>query len=156
MKVILLQDIEKLGKKHEVKEVADGYARNFLLPNNLVKLATRKAMEEIEAQKELMSKEAEGELKVIQEIISRIDGQEVEVAVKAKEDGKIFGSITPPKIIQALKKKGFNIKKDQIKIKEAIKKLGEYPIMVTFDHNLEAEIKVMVVEEKKKEDSKKD
>lgn len=148
MKVILLKDIENLGKKGEVKEVANGYGRNFLLRNKLAKLATKSALIELEEKRKLEAKKAEEELKIIQEIASRVDGQEIEIFVKVKEDDKIYGSITPLKISQALKKRGFNITKGQIKLEEPIKKLGEYPVIVTFDHGLEAEIKLIITEEK--------
>lgn len=153
VKVILLQDIENLGKKDDVKEITDGYARNFLIPNKLVKLATKAALEELEKRKELEAKRAEEELKHIQEIVSKIDGQEVEILTELKETGEIYGSITPFKISRALKKKEFDVKKTQINLKEPIKKLGEYPVVINFDHGLEAEIKVIVSE--KKEEIKK-
>lgn len=148
MKVILLQDIDNLGKEGDIKDVADGYVRNFLLPQKLVVIATEKLIEELEIKKELDAKKAEEELKATEEMVSQIDGQEVEIAEKIKDTGKIYGSITPLKISQALKKKGFNINKTQISIKEPIKKLGEYSVTVNFDHGLEAEIKVIVTEEK--------
>ncbi len=151
MKVILFQDIENLGKKGDVKDVANGYARNFLLPKNLVKLATKTALAELEKQKELDAQKAEEELNLVQGIVSEIDGQEIEIPVKVKEGEEIFGSITPFKISQALKKKGFDIKKTQINCKEPIKKLGEHPVVINFDHGLEAEIKVIITEEKKEE-----
>lgn len=149
MRVILLKDIENLGKEGDVKEVADGYARNFLLPNKTVILATQSALAELEKTKELEVKKAEEELKHIQELVSQIDGQEIEILVKTKENGEIYGSITPFKIGQALKKKGFDIKKSQVILKEPIKKLGEHPATINFDHGLEAEIKVIVSGEKK-------
>ncbi len=149
MRVILLKSIENLGEKGDVKEVANGYARNFLLPNNLVKPATKKALEELKKQKELVAQKAEQELKGIELFVSQVDGQEIEIPMKLKEDGKIYGSITPFKISQALKKKGFDIKKAQVILKEPVKKLGEYPVTINFDHGLEAEAKVIVSEEKK-------
>ncbi len=149
MKVVLVEDIENLGKKGDIKEVADGYARNFLLPNKLVKQATKKVLEKLEKEKEIVTQKAEDELKAIQEIISKIDGQEIEIPMKLKEKGEIYGSITPYKISQALKKKGFDIKKTQINFKEPIKKLGEYQVTINFDHGLEADIKVTITEEKK-------
>ena len=149
MKIILLKDIKNLGKEGDVKEVADGYARNFLLPKNLVKIATKKALGELEKEKELEAKKAEKELKAIQEIVSQVDGQEIGISMKLKENGEIYGSVTPYKISQALKKKGFDVKKIQISLKEPIKKLGEYPATVNFDHGLEAEVKVIVAEEVK-------
>jgi len=151
MKVILIKDINNLGKKGDVKEVADGYARNFLLPNNLVKIATKEALAKLEKEKELAAQKAEEELKAIQNIVSKIDGQEIEIPVKIKKDDEIYGSVTAYKISQALKNKGFKIKKTQVNLKEPIKKLGEYPVTISFDHRLEAEIKVIIVKEKEQE-----
>lgn len=148
MKVILLKDIDNLGKEGDIKEVADGYARNFLLPKKLVKVATKKTLLELERKKELAAKKAEEELKAIQEIVSQVDRREIEIPMKLKEEGEIYGSITPYKISQALKKKGFNIKKTQISLKEPIKKLGEYSVIVNFNHGLEADVKVIIVEKK--------
>lgn len=148
MRVILLQDIENLGKKYEVKEIKDGYARNFLIPQGLAKPATKEAMIWLETQKEIEAKKAEEELKKIQEKATAIDGQEVIIPVKMGEEGQLFESITSQKISEKLKELGFEIKKTQIDLKEPIKELGEFPIKIRFEHNLEAEVKVIVVEEK--------
>ncbi len=148
MKVILLQDIEKLGKKHEVKEVKNGYARNFLIPQGLVKIATDKALEWLKIQKGAGEKKAEQALKTIQEIASTLDGQEVIISVKVGEDGQLFESISVQKIFEELKKMGFNVKKKQIDLVEPIKELGEFPVKIKFDHNLEPEITIVVSEEK--------
>ena len=154
MRVILIKSVENLGEKDDVKEVTSGYARNFLLPNNLVKPATKKDLEEFKKQKELTAQKAEKELKVVELLVSQIDGQEVEIIAKAKETGETYGSTTPLKISQALKKNGFKVKRSQVKLKEPIKKLGEYPVMISFDHCLEAEIKLTIVEENKKKEKK--
>ena len=148
MRVILLQDIGNLGKKYEVKEVKDGYARNFLIPQGLAKPATETALIWLEAQKEIEAKKAEEELKKIQEKATAVDGQELIISVKMGEEGQLFESITSQKISEKLKELGFEIKKTQIDLKEPIKELGEFPIKIRFEHNLEAEIKVIVVEEK--------
>ncbi len=149
MRIILLKDVEKLGKKGEAKEVAGGYARNFLIPKKLAKPATKKALEKLERERQVAAQKAEKELKQIQEQVSKIDRQEIEIPVKIKKNEEIYGSITPRKISQALKKKGFKVKKHQIKLKESIKELGEYPVTVSFAHGLEAEIKVNITEEQK-------
>lgn len=154
MRVILLKNIENLGEKGDVKEVASGYARNFLLPNNLVKPATKKDLEELKKQKELAAKKAEKELKAVELLVSQIDGQEIEIIAKAKETGETYGSIAPLKISQALRKKGFEVKRTQIKLKEPIKKLGEHPVTINFDHGLEAEVKLTVAEKKKEKEKK--
>ena len=148
MRVILLQDIENIGKKYEIKEVADGYARNFLIPKGLAKLATEEALLWLETQKEIEAKKAEEDLKKVQEIASAIDDQEVIIPVKVGEDGQLFESINVQKIFEKLKELGFNVKKTQIELPESIKELGEFPVKIKFEHNLEAEIKVIIVEEK--------
>jgi large subunit ribosomal protein L9 len=148
MKVILLQDVEGLGKRYEVKEVKNGYARNFLIPQGLVKIATDKALEWLKIQKEAGEKKAEQALKTIQEIASTLDGQEVIISVKVGEDGQLFESISVQKIFDELKKMGFNVKKKQIDLAEPIKELGEFPVKIKFDHNLEPEITIVVSEEK--------
>ena len=148
MKVILLQDVEGLGKRNEVKEVKNGYARNFLIPRGLAKIATDKALEGLKIQKEVEGKKAEQALKTTQEVASALDGQEVIISVKVGEDGQLFESISVQKIFDELKKMGFNVKKNQIDLAEPIKELGEFPVKIKFDHNLEPEITIVVSEEK--------
>jgi len=148
MRVILLQDIEKLGKKYDVKEVADGYARNFLIPKGLAKIATKENLKWLETQKEIEVKKAEEELKKVQKTASTIDGQEIIIPVKVGEEGQLFESITSQKIAEKLKELGFDIKKTQIDLIEPIKELGEFPVKIKFEHNLEAEIRIIIVEEK--------
>lgn len=148
MKVILLQDIENLGKKNDVKEVKDGYARNFLIPKRLVKIATKGSLKILEVQKVIDEQKAEEELKKTQELVSKIDGQEVIIKVKVGEKEQLFESITIQKISNKLKELGFEIKNNQIELVAPIKELGEYPVKIKFEHNLEAEIRVIIIEEK--------
>ena len=148
MRVILLQDIENVGKKYDIKDVKNGYARNFLLPKGLAKLATRKTLKWLGLQKEIEAKKAEEELKRFQEIASAIDGQEIIIPVKIGEENQFFESITSQKIAEKLKESGFDIKKNQIDLPEPIKEVGEFPIKIHLEHNLEAEIKVIIIEEK--------
>lgn len=152
MKIILLQDIENLGKKYEIKEVADGYARNFLFPKNLAKLATKENLKWLEKQKELIIKRAEEELKKIESLVSKIDGLEIFIPVKIGEGGQLFESINNQRIVNELKKFDFEIKKEQIDLIQPFKELGEFSVKINFPHNLEAEIKVIIsAEEKEKE-----
>lgn len=148
MKVILLKDTEKLGKKGEIKNVADGYARNFLIPNKLAALATKSELAKLEEQKKIETEKAEEELKFYQEIANQIDGLEMEIPVKVSEEGKLFGAITASQIAEKLKEKNFEIKKEQIKLESPIKEIGEYEAIIEFPHNLETKIKVIIVEEK--------
>lgn len=148
MKVILLQDVEKVGKKYDIKNVADGYARNFLFPKNLAKLATKKAIEWLRVQKEILEKKAEQALMGAQEIATKIEGLEVIISVKVGEENQLYESVTSQKVLDKLKELGFEIKKSQINLEKPIKELGEFPVKVTFEHNLEIEIKVIITEEK--------
>jgi large subunit ribosomal protein L9 len=148
MKVILIKDVEKLGKKFEIKKVKDGYARNYLIPKGLAKPATLKALKWLEVQKEIQVKKAEEELKSVQDFVSGIDGQEIIIPVKIGEKEQLFESITAQKISEKLKEMGFDVKKSQIILSEPIKELGEHPVKIKFEHNLEAEIKIIITEEK--------
>jgi len=147
MKVILLEDIENLGKKFEIKDLKEGYVRNFLLPKKLVKIAT---LENLKWREEQIKKEKEriqSNLEKIGEIASKIDGLEVEIPVKVGEKGQLFEKITPQKISNFLKKQGFDINKNQIILKNPIEELGEFKVKIKFEHNLEAEILVLVVKQ---------
>ncbi|MBZ9573048.1 50S ribosomal protein L9 [Patescibacteria group bacterium] len=148
MKVILLKDVEKLGKKYEIKTVKAGYARNFLIPRGLAKIADEKILEWAKKQRELEEKKAEEELKKIGDLVSEIDGLEVEIPVKVGEKEQLFEKVTEQKIAVKLKELGYDIKKDQIEMSQEIKELGEFEMKIRFEHNLEAQIKVIVVEEK--------
>jgi len=147
MKVILLKNVEGVGKKGEIKNAADGHARNFLIPNKLAIIATDKAIKGLEDEKEAEAKRAEQELQHVEEIVSQIDGLEIEIPTKVDDAGKLYGSINDQKISQLFKERGFDIKKHQIKIPQPIKEIGEYPIIIAFDHGLEAEIKLIIIDE---------
>ena len=150
MKVILLEDVEKLGKKYDIKDVKDGYARNFLIPKKLAKKATKDVLKWLETQKESIEKIAEEDLKKAGDLASRLDGLELTIAVKIGEEGQLFESINNQKISEKMKEQGFEVKKSQIGLEKSIKELGEFPIKINLDHNLEVEIKLIIVEEKAK------
>ena len=152
MKVILLQDVEGLGKKYEVKDVKDGHARNFLIPEKMAKAATKQALKWLSDQKEVIEKEAEEDLKKAQVLASQLDGLELNITVKVGDEGQLFESINSQKIVEKLKEMGFEVKKSQIKLENPIKELGEFPINITLAHNLESEIKVIIIAEKNKEE----
>lgn len=147
MRIILLGDVENMGKKFDVKEVADGYARNFLFPKGLAKQATEETTEWARVQKEIIAQKAEGELKQVQEIASKLDDMEIPLFMKVGEEGQLFESVNVQKIADRLKDLGFEVKKNQIKLEAPIKELGEYLITLVFDHNLEAQIKLIITEE---------
>lgn len=147
MKVILIKDVEKIGNKFDVKEVKNGYARNFLIAKGLAKPATKEAMEWLAVQKEIQEKKAEESLEKVQAIASSLESREIVVPVKVGDEDQLFESVNAQKISERLKEAGFEIKKSQIALESPIKELGEFPVKVKFEHNLEAEIQVMVVKQ---------
>jgi len=147
MKVVLLKDIEKIGKKYEVKEVADGYARNYLIPRGLAKIADEESLAWAIKQQEIEEKKKAEELERVGSLVSKIDGVEIEIPVKIGDKGQLFEKVTPQKIITRLKEEGFDVKKNQIELSKDIEELGEFDVRINFEHNLEAKIKVIIVEE---------
>jgi large subunit ribosomal protein L9 len=144
MKVILLQDVAELGKKYDLKEVPDGYGRNFLLPKKLAKQADSEAIASLNKQKLDKEHKAEEDLKKVQIVASELDGREIEFLIKTGDEGQLFESINTLKIAKKLKENGFDIKKDQINLKDAIKEVGEFPIKITLDQGLEIEIRLII------------
>ncbi len=147
MKVILLKDVEKLGKRLEVKNVESGYARNYLIPNDLARPATKETLKWLEIQREIAKEKQGEELKKLQSLIAKIEGQEIHFSVKVGEKGQLFESITAQKIKDALEDEGFELSKDQIQLKEPIKELGEFTIKINFDHSLESFVKVIITKD---------
>jgi large subunit ribosomal protein L9 len=147
MKIILLQDIDTLGKKYEIKEVKDGYARNFLIPQKMAKSVTKQTLKWLEEQRSVIEKEAEDDLKQVQELASKLDDLEVSISVKVGDEGQLFESVNTQKISEKLKEMGFEVKKSHIKLENPLKEAGEFPIKVSLPHNLESEIRVVIVAE---------
>lgn len=151
MKVVLLKDVEKIGKKYDIKEVKNGYARNFLIPKGLAKPATKEAVIWVETQKEIEFKKSEDALEKAQESASALEGQEIAIEVKMGKEGQLFESVTAQKISEKLKEMGYDIKKSQVMLDHPIKEVGEFPVRIKFEHNLEVEITIIVAEEKEEE-----
>ncbi|MEK7542195.1 MAG: 50S ribosomal L9 C-terminal domain-containing protein, partial [Patescibacteria group bacterium] len=100
-----------------------------------------------EMQKELLEQKAEEELKSIQAVASDLDDLEVPIAVKVGEEGQLFESINAQKIAERLKEMGYEVKKSQIKLEKPLSEIGEFPAKIVLEHNLEAEIRVIITEE---------
>lgn len=146
MRVILLKDVLNIGAENDIVEVADGFARNFLFPKNLARQATTRALEELQRKKAEQQKQAEHDLKHIQEMASAIDGFELIIPARAAEQGgKLFAAITPRSVSDALKQQGYDIASQQMRF-VPIKTAGEYPVLISFEHGLEAHLKVICEE----------
>ncbi len=148
MKVILLQDVKSLGKKGEIVEVSDGYARNFVLPKKLGAEANSKNMNDLKLQKANEEKIAKQQLEAAQELAKVLEMKEVIVKMKSGEGGKTFGSISSKEIAEEAKKQcDLNLDKKKIQLPEAIKSLGVYEVNVKLHTKVTGKLKVKVVEE---------
>lgn len=146
MKVVLKQKVENVGGTGEVKNVADGFAQNFLIPNGLAEPATQKNISKAKDTLQQKEKEQSDELKQAQKMAQKIDGEEFLIKAKAKEE-KLFGSIDAGMIAEKLKESDIKIEESSVELKEPIKEIGEYQIKINFNHGIEATIKVVVEKE---------
>ncbi|MEC1722019.1 50S ribosomal protein L9 [Schinkia azotoformans] len=145
MKVIFLQDVKGKGKKGEIKNVADGYAHNFLLKNNLALEATPANMKSLEAQKKKQEREAAEELQEAKVLKEKLEKLTVELSAKSGEGGRLFGSITSKQIADELNK-AYSIKIDKRKLDldDSIRSLGVTNVPVKLHHEVTATLKVHV------------
>ena len=147
MKVILLQKVNGLGDKYDTKEVADGYARNFLLPQNLAEISTPERAAVMEERKAKEMGDAQKDLERVEALAEKVEMLEIIVKAKAQEDGTLYGSVGPKEIAAAIKKHHTSIDEKQISVKNPIKKLGDHEAVVNLNHGLEAPITVTVERE---------
>lgn len=148
MKVILLQDVKNLGKEGEIKEVSDGYARNFLIPKGLVLEATKANLKENQEKNERIKNRKEKEKEAAQVLKTKIDGKKIEIKAKTGAEDKLFGAVTAKEIAQSLEEQlKVKIDRKKIDLKEPIKHLGEYNVTIKIYPSIPAEIKVLVASE---------
>lgn len=138
MKVVLKQDIPKIGRKGEIKEVADGHALNFLIPQGLAEAATQKAVAESEKVVAEMKKQKEAMAENIEAAILKLKEARVVISAKAQEDGSLFGSVKADDIEVAFSKAlGEQFYKEFIVLDEPIKTTGEHEVSITVGGNVE-------------------
>lgn len=147
MKVILLEDVKSLGKKGQIVEVNDGYARNFILPKKLGLEATGKNLNDLKLQKQNQEKIAQENLDAAKELAKKIEASVVEVKIKTGEGGRTFGSVSSKEIAVAAKEQlGLDIDKKKIQMKDSIKNLGTFHVPVKLHPKVTVELKVHVGE----------
>ncbi len=144
MKVILLQDVKGTGKKNDIIEVSDGYARNCLFKKKLAKEATSTEINALNGQRKAEEFHKAEEVKRLKELAASMKGKEIECFVKCGENGKVFGSITSKEIADKLAENGFEIDKKKIILKDAIKNVGIYPVEIKLLPDVSAKINVKV------------
>jgi len=143
MRVILLQDVNNIGKQGDIKDVSDGYARNFLLPKKLAEIATAEAIKKAEIMKAKQAEVQQADLQKTQALAESLQGREIVIQAKEK-DGKLFGSINAKAISKEMKKENLDINDKSIVLPEPIKEIGEYEVKISLDHGIEAAILVIV------------
>ena len=147
MKVILLENVKSLGKKGEIVNVNDGYARNFILPKKLGVEATGKNLNDLKLQKNNEKKVAQENLDAAKELAAELSAGKVELAIKVGEGGRTFGSVSSKEIAVAVKDQmQLDIDKKKIQLKESIKSLGTHIVTVKLHPEVSAELKVVVEE----------
>lgn len=147
MKVIFLKDVKGQGKKGEVKDLSEGYVRNFLLPKGLVAAASEGNVKQLEHQKQSETKRKDKEKADAQELAAKLGEMIVVIKSKAGEGGRLFGSITSKQIAEELEKKGIHLDKRKIEMNDAIRSLGTMTVKVKLYPEVTAELRVQVSEE---------
>lgn len=145
MKVVLLQDVKGLGNKGDIKEVADGYARNFLLPRKLAREATREALNQLRQQEEMRRRKAEQERDQARQLAERLSGQVVVIRARAGEQGRLFGSVTSQHITEAIARTyGVDIDRRRVELGEPLRQLGTYAVTLRLHPDISCRLTVRV------------
>lgn len=144
MKVVLLKDVKGTGKKGEIKEVADGFAKNFLLKNGMARIADNSAMNENKIQGEAAKYHKQQEIAAAKALAEKLEGKSVTLKIKCGSNGKTFGSITSKEIADQLQKIGISLDKKKIDLKEAIKSSGSYTVVAKIYPEVTAKFTVVV------------
>jgi len=147
MDVIILEDIEKLGKAGDVVKVRPGYARNYLVPNGKAIPCTKGNRKVIEEQKEIVARRKAKEVVKFESLSEKISAMSCTINVQVGEDDKLYGSVTNADIQKALVAEGIELDKRKIKLEEPIKSLGIYSIEIELHPDVHATLKVWVVKE---------
>ena len=145
MEIILLQDVKSLGKKGEIVNVNDGYARNFILKKNLGLEATGKNLNDLKLQQQNAAKVAKEKLEAAQALAKDLEDKSITVKIQAGVEGKVFGSISSKEIaLEAKKQLGMDIDKKKIVIPDAIKSLGTYNVNIKLHKDVVGKLAVKV------------
>ncbi|MFJ7953825.1 50S ribosomal protein L9 [Lysinibacillus sp. NPDC096418] len=148
MKVVFLKDVKGKGKKGEIKNVADGYAHNFLIKNGYAAEANAQALSQLDGQKKLEAKNAAAELEEAKALKETLEALTIELKAKSGEGGRLFGSVSTKQIADALQKvHGIKIDKRKMTLNDGIRALGFTNVPVKLHHDVTATLKVHVTEE---------
>lgn len=147
MKVLFQKDVPGAGKKGEVKNVADGYARNFLFKNGLAVIATENVVHDASVRAAEEKHKKEGEKARTAKLVAELSRTRFTATLKAEDDGSIFGSISVPKILAILKEKKFMLDKSNVVLEHPLKALGVHTVKIKLDYGIEADMTVTIERE---------
>jgi large subunit ribosomal protein L9 len=147
MEVILREHVDSLGRRGEIVKVADGYARNYLLPRKLALLATEGNKRQVERERVKFEAKEADEQRTAEALAERMANVEIEIARKVGETEALYGSVTSADIAQAMAAKGFDLDRRKLLLQEPIKKIGQFDIPIRLHREVTAHVKVKVVAE---------
>jgi large subunit ribosomal protein L9 len=147
MKVILKEDVKSIGNIGQIIDVADGFARNYLVPKGLAVEANTKNIKSLEHEKRVIQEKARKIRMSAQDIAGRISNTAVIIKAKAGEEGKLFGSVTSMDIAEQLTNAGIDIDRKKISLDEPIRRIGSYTVNIKLHSDVSAQVNVQIVEE---------
>ena len=147
MKVLLCEDVKKLGWLGDIIEVNDGYARNYLIPQGLAKIASEASIKAIAQEKARRADQRMLQSRQLEDAAKALEGAEAVITAKANEQGVLFGSVAPRQIAANLREQGFEVADEVVKLSEHIKHIGTHTVMLKFAEDLTAAVNVVVVPE---------
>lgn len=151
MKVIFIEDVEGTAYAGDIKEVANGFARNYLVPRKLAFAATKKSIKGFQEKEKSILKKAEKKIRDTQNLKEQIEKISLDFKRKVGKEGKLFGAVTSQEISEALSGKGIDIGRKTIRLKQDMKKIGEYLVEVALYRDIKANLKIVIEAEEEKE-----
>lgn len=148
MQIILLQDIEKVGYKHEIAKVKNGYARNFLIPNGMAVIANGQNMKKLDSLKEKAAQEENARLDDYKVMAEKLEGQTLKIAVKAGTSGKIFGSVNNTQVVNAIKEAfDIDVERRKVELPEDIKEIGTFSAIINLHEQVKANVNLELIQD---------
>lgn len=144
MQVILLKDVKALGKKGDIRDVAEGYGRNFLIPRGMAVEASGGHLKQHQQEEKMMAGKKAKALEAAEKTASKLNGLTLEMVAKVGEAGRLFGSITSNDVAAALKEKGFSVDKRKVELSDPVKALGTYSVRVKLHPEVDATLELIV------------
>lgn len=148
MQIILLQDIDKVGYKHDVAKVKNGYARNYLIPQGMAVIANGQNMKKLDSLKEKAAQEENARLDDYKVMAEKLEGQTLKISVKAGTSGKIFGSVNNTQVVNAIKEAfDMDVERRKVELPEDIKEVGTYAAIINLHEQVKANVNLELIQD---------